>query len=70
MVSAGRFTPKTIADTINNYFPQPFYVIKRLDNELEIEHVLFNAIPKIEMDELEPDVRDEIEKQLREIGIK
>ena len=68
--SIGRFTPKTIIDAINYYFPQPFHVIKRLNDELEIGHVLFNAIPKIEMDELEPGVKDEVKKQLREIGIK
>ena len=68
--SVGRFTPKTIIDTINYYFPQPYHVIKRLGGELEIGHVLLSSIPKIEMDEMEPDAKDEIKKQLREIGIK
>jgi hypothetical protein len=61
----GRFTPTTIVNYINRYFPVPYFVIKRLG----IEKTLFSAIHEIDMERLGRDVRREIEEQLKGLGV-
>jgi len=62
-VKALTLSPSTVVHIINEHFPPPFHVV----NKGIIKDVLFSAIRKFNLMEMEPTVREELINQLRSV---
>jgi len=62
-IKALTLSPSTVVNIINKYFSPPYHVVIRG----VIKDVLFSAIHKFNLMEMEPAVRDELVNQLRSV---